>query len=201
LSYNRNKENKVATDRQINFINRLLDERNLLASPKWFAATAFMDEAEYAAHLSKFRADVPRMTVRGASLLIGRLSALPRREEARVEHVAEQVAELKPGVYRLDGTIYVVKPNRSKTRLYAKRLQELRATQDDRLAESGGHVHFDFVYAPGVVHKLKPEMMLPIDEAKELMVRYGRCIACGRTLKVAESVERGIGPVCIKYFA
>src|SRR5690348_8497327 len=34
----------------------------------------------------------------------------------------EVSAELTPGVYDVDGHIYIVKPNQAKTRLYAKRL-------------------------------------------------------------------------------
>jgi hypothetical protein len=103
-----------------------------------------------------------------------------------------------PGVYELpSGEIYVVKPNREGTRVYAKRLVE---TPSDRLTEQGEHVKFDFVYESGAVYKLRPEHQMSVTRAKELMIRYGRCIVCGRYLKVAESVERGIGPVCIKYF-
>jgi hypothetical protein len=39
------------------------------------------------------------------------------------------------------------------------------------------------------------------EKAKALTIRYGRCICCGRRLKAAQSVERGIGPVCRRYFS
>lgn len=35
-----------------------------------------------------------------------------------------------------------------------------------------------------------------VDEAKELTRRFKRCMICGRKLKVDESIDRGIGPVC-----
>ena len=102
------------------------------------------------------------------------------------------------GVYELpNGEIYVVKPNRAKTRVYAMKLVE---SPSERLTETGTHVKFDFVYEKGAIYKIKPEYKMDIERAKELMIRYGRCIVCGRRLKVAESVERGIGPICIKYF-
>jgi len=105
---------------------------------------------------------------------------------------------VKPGVYELaTGEIYVVKPNRDNTRVYAKQLVE---TKSERLTEQDEHVHFDFVYAPGAIFKLKPENQMDINRARDLMIRYGRCIVCGAHLKVAASVERGIGPVCIRYF-
>lgn len=41
---------------------------------------------------------------------------------------------------------------------------------------------------------------MTLDEAKAFILRYGQCVRCGRRLKAAESVERGIGPVCVRYF-
>lgn len=105
---------------------------------------------------------------------------------------------LKPGVYELPtGEIYIVKPNREHTRVYAKRLVE---TPSERLTEAGEYVDFDFVYEPGAIFRLRPEDQMSVDRAKQLMIRYGKCIVCGARLKVAQSVERGIGPVCVKYF-
>jgi hypothetical protein len=104
----------------------------------------------------------------------------------------------EPGVYELgDGRIYVVKPNREKTRLYAKRLVE---TTSDRVNEDGGHVKIDFEYEPRAIFDIAPEDKMPLERAKELTIRYGHCIVCGKALKVAESVERGIGPICIRSF-
>jgi hypothetical protein len=109
------------------------------------------------------------------------------------------VTATEPGVYELpDGTIYVVKPNREKTRLYAKRLVEI---DGDRLTETGTVVQIDFVYEAGAIYKIQPEHKMPYERARELTVRYSRCIVCGRHLKAAQSVDRGIGPVCRKSFS
>lgn len=109
------------------------------------------------------------------------------------------IESLTIGVYEIPttGEIYVVKPNQEKTRLYAKKLVE---APSERVTETGKHVDFDFVYEKGAIYKLRPEFKMTLERGKELMIRYGRCIVCGRTLKKAESVERGIGPVCIKFF-
>jgi hypothetical protein len=107
------------------------------------------------------------------------------------------VAVTEPGVYEKDGVIYVVKWNKEKTRLYAKQIRELNST---RITEAGTVVEIEFDYAPGAVYKLTPGDKMPLDKAKEYTIRYGRCIVCGRDLKKAESVERGIGPICIKSF-
>jgi hypothetical protein len=41
---------------------------------------------------------------------------------------------------------------------------------------------------------------MSLEKAKQLNIKYGRCIICGLKLKAAKSVEAGMGPVCIKYF-
>jgi Family of unknown function (DUF6011) len=101
-----------------------------------------------------------------------------------------------PGVYRMAGQIFVVKENREHSRCYAKKLVET----SQRLTEQGEIVEFDFECAPGAIYDLQESDRLPLEEAKKLIIRYSRCIVCGRHLKLAQSVEAGIGPVCIKYF-
>ena len=124
----------------------------------------------------------------------GVLSLLPR-EDLRNDTIDEGVG---PGVYNLPtGEIYVVKLNRAKTRVYAKRLVEVGS---DRLSAENKRVNFDFEYEPGAIYRIRSEHLMGLETAKKLMIQYGRCIVCGRKLKVAESVERGVGPVCIKYF-
>lgn len=116
----------------------------------------------------------------------------------RTEEKTPNISTLEMGVYELpSGEVYVVKPNREKTRLYAKKLVE---ASSDRVTETSKRVPFDFVYERGAIYRIKPEYRMSIERGKEFMIRYGRCIVCGRFLKVAESVERGIGPVCIKAF-
>jgi len=108
-----------------------------------------------------------------------------------------QSGELDPGVYQLPtGEIYVLKWNRERTRTYAKKLTE----STERVTEGGEHVKFDFVYEAGAKYKLKEEHLMPLERAKPLMIKYSRCIACGRHLKRAKSVEAGIGPVCVNMF-
>jgi len=103
---------------------------------------------------------------------------------------------LQPGAYRRNGEVFVVVLNRDKTNLYCKRIQEIGGR---RLTEANTVVKFDYVYAPGVKSKLKPEHRLTWEEAKPLVVRYGMCLF-GHPLKDAKSVELGIGPVCRRMF-
>ncbi len=105
-----------------------------------------------------------------------------------------------PGVFENDEGIFVVKPNRAGTRLYAKRLVELGPDQGDRLNVEDAHVRFQYEYANGAVYRLREEDRMDLDRAKSLAIRYGRCINCNAKLEVAESIERGLGPVCAKRF-
>lgn len=136
---------------------------------------------------------------RDASRLIDYLKRQPRVvDETTTTTEGVPDGALTPGVYELAaGEVYVVKPNRDKTRLYAKRLIEINA---ERLNEVDDHVKIEFVYEAGAVLKIRPEHRMDVERAKALTLRYGRCICCGRFLKAAQSVERGIGPVCIKAF-
>lgn len=83
------------------------------------------------------------------------------------------------GVYEMGGKVYVVKPNREKTRLYAK------------VWENGS-----LAYAPGVIFRLHPCHKVSRERGEELSVQIGACCVCGRTLTAAKSVKAGIGPVC-----
>lgn len=100
------------------------------------------------------------------------------------------------GVFKKDGRIYVVKPNKEKTRVYAKEIVESPA----RMTESGLQVDFETRYAPGVVYSLSEQDRWALADAKDFLTKFSRCIVCGRHLKAAKSVERSIGPVCAGYF-
>lgn len=105
--------------------------------------------------------------------------------------------ELKPGVYEVDGEVFVVKPNQSKTHMYAKRMVLIKGK---RLNEEDDKVQIEFEYDQGAIQRIMPEHKMPFERAKALTIQYGKCIVCGRGLKDATSVEAGIGPVCRKYF-
>jgi len=143
--------------------------------------------------------EVPTVETRKeASAAIDELKALadapvPEAVEMTEDELMEQL-----GVYVLpDGTIVQVKPNRQKTRCYAKRWV---AINGERLTLSDEHVKGEWAYAPGLMAKVKPEYRMTLEQAKRFILIYGQCCRCGRKLKAAKSVEQGIGPVCIKYF-
>lgn len=140
-------------------------------------------------------------TKREVSTWISHLLRMPidtREVQVPQQREAKEVnAELTPGVYEVNGQVYIVKPNRAKTGLYAKRLVEIAS---ERLNANDDLVNIEFVYAPGVIFDLKPKYKMPLERAEALTIRYGRCIVCNRRLKAGKSVKQGIGPVCIKSF-
>jgi hypothetical protein len=101
------------------------------------------------------------------------------------------------GVFRKDGRIFVVKPNKDKTRVYAKEIVE----SPPRITENGEEVDFEAIYRPGVIYTLNESDRWDIADAQDFLTKYARCIVCNRHLKAAKSVAEAIGPVCRKYFA
>jgi hypothetical protein len=104
------------------------------------------------------------------------------------------------GVYVLpNGDIVKVQANKEKTRTYAKRWVVISG---ERLTEADTREHGEYQYEAGLVQQVATEgRKMRLEEAKAFIIRYGQCARCSRQLKAAESVERGIGPVCLRYFS
>lgn len=111
------------------------------------------------------------------------------------------------GVYVLpDDTIVRIKMNLEKTGSYTKRwvhISGFRLTESvDPETLKNNRSHGDYEYAPELkAQALSVGRKMTRDEALKFSTIYGICAWCGRTLVAAKSVERGIGPVCIKRFA
>jgi Family of unknown function (DUF6011) len=192
-----------ATEKQYSFLGRLRNERQMPADAslrlRQRCAEQNMTKGE-ASDAIAWCLDQPKVQYVQSTGQPDLDAELEQQTEGTVRVKDERVPVDGPGVFeQADGTVYVVKRSKA-DRLYAKRLVELRDTQGDRVTDEGGHVRFDFEYARGAVYGLSEADRMTTDRAKELMVRYGRCVNCGRGLKVAESVERGYGPVCAKLF-
>lgn len=105
---------------------------------------------------------------------------------------------LEIGIYRVDETIYRVRPNQTGTRKYAERLVHT-VGDAKRLTAAGEKIKMTYEYAKGAIYRIRPENRVTGNEAEELSIVFTQCIAgCGHTLRAADSVERGIGPVCRK---
>lgn len=172
------------TDKMMAFMLSLARERLL---PEYGAdansRVAFLQREVDAGRLGKY----------GAMDVIDRLKAAP------YDRAAQDAGEaLQPGVYRRNGAIFVVKPNRAGTALHARRLVEIGGR---RLTEADTVVQIEFRYEPGAIRELRPQDMMTLEEARPFIIRYGRCIFCNTRLRDATSVERGVGPVCARRFA
>lgn len=180
------------TEPQKSFLRKLASERVIT----YLGATA----VDRVAAINAAIAD--NLTKQQATTLISNFLQKPK-DVAAINVPAPRAVKqvdpaLTPGVYDVNGQVFVVKPNQKKTGLYAKRLVEIAG---ERLNANNDRVNIEFVYAPGVIFEIKPEQKMALEDAKVLTIRYGRCIVCGRRLKAGKSVEQGIGPVCIKSFA
>jgi NADH pyrophosphatase NudC (nudix superfamily) len=113
------------------------------------------------------------------------------------EQNEQKSVTVQMGVFRKNGRIYVVKPNKEKTRVYAKEIIE----SPPRITEAGAVVDFESVYRAGAVYDLSESDRWQLADAREFLTKYARCIVCGAHLKSAKSVAGAIGPVCARYFA
>jgi hypothetical protein len=111
-----------------------------------------------------------------------------------------KVAVTEPGIYSRDGVVYKVQLTKDKQRLYAKALVALTDYQGDRLNENDERVRWTWEYANGTVYALDASDRMTEADARDFGLRFGICANCGKRLTVADSVEKGIGPVCIQKF-
>ena len=143
----------------------------------------------------------------GATIEVGEIILWSRASGARhelcpqVEQAPEpkRIAVEDQGVYVMpDGTVVKVQANRSKTRTYAKRWVEIGGT---RITEAGTFVNGEYEFVPGLVEQVAEQgRKMGAAEAEAFIIRYGRCVRCGRALKDADSVAAAMGPVCRGYF-
>jgi hypothetical protein len=135
-----------------------------------------------------FAASLAEGMARWGSLTQNQYDAVLRN----IDRAAPAATPAGEGWYRLDGRVYKVqKAVHGSGHLYAKRLD---VPADIR----PGSVKGEWVYAPGMVNRLTDADRLTVDEAAAMGRLYGMCMVCGKTLTDEDSIEAGIGPVCIK---
>lgn len=157
-----------ATEKQINFLTKLLVERG------GFETAPLL----------------PPMTKKDASAKISELLDMPPvpKPSKPGKPTDDQVTEA--GMYRDPSTGEIFKVQiavHGSGKLYAKAL----------VVEGEGHdadVYFE--YAAGAIRKIKASWRMSLEEAKEFGALYGTCCVCGRTLTDEKSIDAGIGPVC-----
>lgn len=129
-------------------------------------------------------------STRQASREIERLKGLPN--VSRTNQHPKEV--LEDGIYQLDDEIYkVIHAVHGSGFQYAKKLLKTFHPEGHKFA---GAPKGDFVKVEGIMHKLRPEMLLPLEEALAFGKIYGFCVRCGKTLTREDSIERGMGSKC-----
>lgn len=106
-----------------------------------------------------------------------------------------------PGTYLLDGHIWIVTPRKRGPGVYARALVEQEAEPGETHPRVDLGV-YDRAASLAVLAVLTDEHKMTFADAKEKMLRYGRCFAqsgsgiCGLPLSAEESVAVAMGPVC-----
>lgn len=141
--------------------------------------------------------DRRNVSTREASQVIDWLLTLPLSKQGS-NRPSNNDSEI--GVYVLDdGSIVKVQPNKAKTSCYSMLWIEIRG---ERLVDHDeSRVNGEWEYAPQLIRQCDDAHRMTLEAAKAFILRYGRCVRCSRKLKAADSVERGIGPVCVNYFS
>lgn len=104
------------------------------------------------------------------------------KAEDKVEEQNNRATAVRVGFYAYGAGVAEVVRNQAGTRLYAKILD----------------VHTGrWAYVAGLVSKLKLEDRLTVEQAAALGKKWHRCMVCGRELTNDDSIDRGIGPICL----
>jgi hypothetical protein len=193
---------RPATERTIQYIKNLLDERELTASQKFADATQAMDEGELSRYMCQLRQRPRSMTQAEASEWIEALKRLPRKgtsqatgHSAHVEFkvLAEKVPAGRYAVTGEDGTTDFYRVDRPTD----GRWKGYTFVKLGTGGPHGGELHWQrlsFKNTAAILGKIIADT--PEAAAKRFGKEIGRCGMCGRTLTNPESIERGIGPVC-----
>jgi hypothetical protein len=121
-----------------------------------------------------------------ASELIEDLKALPKLADTNKLHVPTET-----GIYIHPITDKVHKVINTAAGMRASLLVEIGGT---RVTKAGEFVKFEWRSFP--LEQIDSSWKVTEDRFHDFAVRYGFCGDCGRMLKAAESVVRGLGPVC-----
>jgi hypothetical protein len=179
------------TEKQLNFIRSLIDERDLFASPKHFDAHNAMDAGEYEQALERMKAKAATLSKREASEWISRLTALPHKPKAQRQDT--NVPDVPNGRYALEDPEDALNP--------------IKFYKVNHGKAGGRWEGFVFVdrFVSDETYPVKGHARIAVLEAiaanpLEAAQRFGReenaCCICGRRLTRRLSRYLGIGPVC-----
>ncbi len=179
----------LATAKQVSFISKLIDERNLLSSPRHWDATNAMDNAEYAAYLEHLKGHARTLSVSQASAWIDRLLELPLKSEPAAL-AAPQLPDVPAGRYAILDDDDVVKFYR------VDRPTEGRWSGYTFLSAQASDELYPIKAIAKKVEVLTAIAQDPAEASRRYGQEIGSCGVCGRTLTDETSRAYGIGPVC-----
>lgn len=161
-----------ATEKQINFLIKLMEERNL----------------PYA------QATLDALSKRDASSLISTLLDSPKPKvpaKPKGPKTTATTSEIEPGMYQTpDGTIFKVQiAVHGSGKPYAKQLRTDTDPETDV-------TDVWFEYAAGAIRKLRPEWKMTPAQAAAFGSLYGVCCNCAKTLTDENSQHNGYGRKC-----
>lgn len=178
----------MITERQLPFLTSLTEELYRLSETITGQDLSAERDAAIAnlAGMSKSAASDRISSLKGEILPTMRQTARYRAQTVEAPVSDRAPVELDTdGIYILDGTYVRIK------RSGAGRLYALTLNVDTRKWE----------YAPGMVRNVKPADKMTAEQAKDFGDTYAWCVRCSADLTNPESVARGFGPVCAKYFS
>jgi hypothetical protein len=167
----------LISEKQIKFIETLASER---VNGKTYV------ETQVATYKGK---TLETITSKAASDIIGVLLHEPKTAKMAVSAAPKNfVSEV--GIYKgSDDNLYKVQESKfNPGRFYTKRL----------VVSGKGKASFE--YDKSGMQKISVDSKVSLAEAIAFGLQFNVCCRCGRDLTATESVEAGIGPVCIKYF-
>ena len=164
-----------------------------------------------AAFWASLRADLTDLLVEAARLGVEHPAYVPPvRATLPADECSEEIDAMLDALRELRSLI----PTARRTARRQATTDDAAALVPDRLYERDGEIYrtvlsgagnlyakiWDgegWAYAAGAIRDLRPEHRMTRERAIELSCRIGHCIRCGTLLTAKQSVERGIGPICI----
>lgn len=178
------------TEPQLNFINSLLDERDLRSGGKIVAES----DDEYAAEIKKLREAASRLTVSDASAWIDRLLSFPHLPRERVVHRASGDSNV-PSPDDLPAGYYAIENNEGELRFY-KLWRGTRNPNYVKLYVSHGPDDSEVPFRSALTIMAKIVSAGSYECARRYGAEIRACSVCGKRLTNRVSRLLCIGPIC-----
>lgn len=180
---------KVATEKQVAFIKRLLDERVV--------------DDEYV-HWLLCQIESGDLMSSGASVEIAVLMGKPKKNSSVRAQAHKPNVEAVEGFYTYEGNTYEVKTSKTGHKyamlLVVKEIGTCGGCEACDGENACKKVKASWKYEQGAMKNFQKFVRMTVEQAAEFGHKFGVCMCCGRTLTNPESIARGIGPICAEGF-